>query len=200
MISKIVNKIRLRRELQNQFESDWLRNFFYSTYGISVGMYSYGCFDPQRISRGSVIGRYCSFSSSCRFLNGNHGLEFLSLHPYLYNTSLGLVSKETISRTNFVVEDDVWVGENAIILPSVKKIGRGAVIAAGAVVSKSVAPYEIVGGIPAQTIRYRFEPQIIEKIEETNWWLWSKDELEEKINNCSDFIYKPSSYFVANPC
>lgn len=197
MISKIINRLRLRRERKNQFESTWLRQFFKATHGISAGLYSYGCFDPVRISRGTVIGRYCSFSSSCRLLNGNHGLDFLSLHPYLYNTSLGIVEKETIKRTSFVVEDDVWIGENALILPSAERIGRGAVIAAGAVVTRPVQPYEIVGGVPATTIRFRFDPWTIERIEETKWWLWSKAELKTRLRENPNLIYGPFAYFRA---
>lgn len=195
MFNKFLNRLRLKRELNDQFESGWLRNYFKEQYAIEVGLYSYGCFDPVRIPRKTRIGRYCSFSSTCYFLNGNHGLDFISLHPYLYNVTLGMVKQETIVRTNFIVEDDVWVGHNAIILPSVNKIGRGAVIAAGAVVTKDVRPYEIVGSNPAKHIKFRFDEKVIERIEATQWWLLSKSELAERIKNEPDLIYSPKSYF-----
>jgi virginiamycin A acetyltransferase len=184
----------MKRALQNQFDNDWLRQHFAKKYNISVGLYSYGCFDPLRVPVNTKIGRYCSFSSTCYFLNGNHGLSFLSLHPYLYNPTFNLVSRETINRTTFTIEDDVWVGHNAIILPSVTKIGRGAVIAAGAVVTKNVSPYEIVGGVPAKLIGMRFNPETIQKIEDSKWWFWSKEELAFEINRDPNFIYTPAKH------
>ena len=192
---KIFDKIKLRRAYKNQFESLWLRHYFCHNYNIDVGLYSYGCFDPLRIPKNTRIGRYCSFSNTCYFLNGNHGLSFLSLHPYFYNVNLGVVTEESISRTNFVVEDDVWVGHNAIILPSVKFIGRGSVIGAGAVVAKDVGRYEIVGGNPAKVIRKRFNEETINHIEKTQWWLKNKSEIAEIIISNNKLAFEPQNYF-----
>ena len=196
MLHKLIEKIRMNRALKDQLQNGWLRAHFLEKYNISIGLYSYGCFDLKRVPRNTKIGRYCSFSPTCYFLNGNHGLSYLSLHPYLYNPALSLVPKETINRTSFTIEDDVWVGHNAIILPSVTTIGRGAVIAAGAVVTRNVAPYEIVGGVPAKTISFRFNPSTIEKIETSKWWLWSKEELTLQIQNNPEFIYTPNDYLL----
>lgn len=193
-LTKLMLKFKYRKEAKNEMESEWLRTYFKEHHDISVGLYSYGCFDTERFSRGMTIGRYCSFSRTCVFLNGNHGLSFLSLHPYLYNKSLGLVESETINRTKFEVADDVWVGHNAIILPSVSKIGRGAVVAAGAVVTTDVNPYEIVAGVPAKVIRKRFEENILKKIEESHWWKWEKDKLANEIKTNPNFIYNPSQF------
>lgn len=197
MLARLIEKFRLKREMANQFESVWLRNFYNKRYFINIGMYSYGCFDPVRIPKKTYIGRYCSISSTCWVLNGNHGLNYLSLHPYLYNVSLGLVKNETISRTELIIEDDVWIGHNAIILPSVTHIGRGAVVAAGAVVTKNVKPYEIVASNPARHIRFRFEQDIIDKIEASQWWLKSKAELLDIMHQEPDMIYNPSEFFRA---
>lgn len=195
MLDELITKFRMKRALQNQFDNNWLRKYFSKKYNISVGLYSYGCFDPMRIPKNTKIGRYCSFSSTCHFLNGNHGLSYLSLHPYLYNPALNLVHTETIDRTTFTIEDDVWVGHNAIILPSVMTIGRGAVIAAGAVVTKNVAAYEIVGGVPAKQIGTRFDLETIKNIESSKWWLWSKEELASEISKNPDLIYAPAEFY-----
>lgn len=72
------------------------------------------------------------------------------------------------------IGNDVWVGANSIILRGVK-IGNGAIIAAGAVVTKNVKPYEIVGGVPAKHIKFRFEEKIINKLEELRWWEYGAD-------------------------
>lgn len=189
---KLIIKLLKKR----QFTSLYLRRLFSKLYNINVGLYSYGCFCPVRIAPGTRIGRYCSIADTVRILNGNHGLDYLTLHPYLYNTSLGLVSKETISRSQCVVEDDVWIGHNAIILPNARRLGRGSVIAAGAVVTKDVPRYAIVAGNPAKIIRMRFENDLIDKIEACRWWEWDKSELSTKIIQEPTMLYQPATYFA----
>jgi tetrahydrodipicolinate N-succinyltransferase len=90
------------------------------------------------------------------------------------------------SNEPIVIGIDVWIGANVIILPGVN-IGDGAVLAAGAVVTRSVAPYAIVGGVPAKIIKYRFAKQEIEQLEEIEWWNWSMEEIEENI----ELFYQP---------
>lgn len=195
MIFQVLEKVKLRAALKDQFESTWLRKYFSDKLNIHVGLYSYGCFDTKRIPGGTTIGRYCSFSPTCYLFNGNHGIDFLCLHPYAYNPSLGLVDRETIERSRCSVGDDVWIGHNAIILPSVSKIGRGSIIAAGSVVTKDVEPYSVVAGAPAKKIRMRFDDKTIEAIEKTGWWNWSKDELMTQIKNNPDLIFRVAEFF-----
>ncbi|WP_000980277.1 CatB-related O-acetyltransferase [Vibrio mimicus] len=160
----------------SEFESNFLRFLFKKLYNTDVGMYSYGCFDPLRIPPNSKIGRYCSFSRTCQFLNANHPLEDISLHPFFYNSLLGYVDKDGVSRTEFDIGDDVWIGHNATIVASCKIIGRGAVIAAGAVVTKDIPAYAVVAGVPAKIIRYRFDAKKKMQIEASKWWLKDKYE------------------------
>ncbi len=187
--------IRLYKKLlkPNEMESRILRRLFRYAYAIDVGSYSYGCFDSARFGAGMTVGRYCSFAHTCRRMNGNHGMSFLTLHPYVYNTKLGLVNKETIERTHCKIEDDVWVGHNAIILPSVTYVGRGSVIAAGAVVSKNVPAYAVMAGVPARIIKMRFPDKVIDKIEASRWWEMEKEGLRQMLNNHPDIIFNPSS-------
>jgi len=196
MIRKVINILRGVRRC-DPFTSISLRKKFAYEYDIHIGLYSYGCFDSLRIAHGTRIGRYCSFATTSVIFNGSHGLEFLSLHPYLYNPALKVVETETIQRTKCSVEDDVWVGHNAIILPGVKIVGRGSVVAAGAVVTKDVPRYAIVAGNPAHVLRYRFDATIIERIEATNWWLWSKEELIRNLRQNPDLMFNPANYFSA---
>ncbi|MBY0235020.1 MAG: CatB-related O-acetyltransferase [Burkholderiaceae bacterium] len=185
-------RLKMRRLLSNQFESRELREIYSRDFGVSIGMYSYGCFDSSRIPRGTIIGRYCSFAGSAVILNANHGMSFLALHPYLYNASLGLVAKETIERHACVIEDDVWVGHNAVLLPKVRRVGRGAVIAAGAVVTRDVPAYAVVAGNPARVIKMRFDDATILKIEALAWWNWSKDELASRLDSDPDLLFRPA--------
>jgi hypothetical protein len=71
---------------------------------------------------------------------------------------------------------DVWIGHGAIVLPG-RRIGHGAVIAAGAVVVRDVAPYEIVGGLPARLLKRRFSPAIAARLEALAWWDWDHERL-----------------------
>lgn len=181
---------------KDEFRSKPLRKLFHEEYGIDIGMYSYGCFDPNRIARGTIIGRYCSFAQTAFIFNGNHGLDFMTTHPFIYNPGLGLVETETIQRSRCVVSDDVWIGHNAIILPRVASIGRGAVVAAGAVITRDVPSYAVVAGNPAKILKYRFVPEVIEKIEGTKWWENDESELKAVIISTPDLIYKPAKYLM----
>ncbi|HSH65656.1 MAG TPA: CatB-related O-acetyltransferase, partial [Bacteroidia bacterium] len=100
---------------------------------------------------------------------------FVSSHPLFYST-MGQASGLVIVEKNLFEEfprttigNDVWIGNNAIIKYGIK-IGDGAIIGSGAVVTKDVEPYSIVGGVPAKVIKYRFKPEQIEFLHKTKWW------------------------------
>jgi len=155
-----------------------LRELFKRYHQIEVGLYSYGCFSPGRIAPMTRIGRYCSFASGVCTFNGNHPLEHLSLHPFFYNPVFGYVSEEKISRGSLEIGNDVWIGRNAIITPSVRRIGNGAVIGAGAVVTHDIPDFAVAAGNPARIIKYRFSPSVIETILRDPWWQKDIDELK----------------------
>jgi len=128
----------IERLEKGQMRSKTLRRIFLYYHGIEIGMYSYGgCFDPVLIRAKTKIGRYCSFAGGGGRFNGNHPMEFRSMHPFFYSPDFGDVQKELVHKCELVTGNDVWVGQNAIILSSVKRIGDGAVIGAGAVVTKA---------------------------------------------------------------
>jgi virginiamycin A acetyltransferase len=183
-----VLSIIVRRERGEMF-STTLRHIFAHYHDIEIGMYSYGgCFDPQNISEGTVIGRYCSFARNAYVLNGNHPLKHKSLHPFFYNPVFGYVDKLLINRTQLVIGNDVWIGQNAVILPSVSKIGDGAVVGAMSVVSEDVPPFAVVAGNPARIIKYRFLPEKIETVMASRWWLKSIEELKADELEFSSFL------------
>lgn len=191
----LLYKIMWRLLRKREMTSELLRTLRLRIYDVNIGMYSYGCFDPLRIGKGAEIGRYCSFSSTCFRFNGNHGMSFLALHPYLYNKRLGLVENESITRTRIKIEDDVWIGHNAIIVPSVDYIGRGSVIAAGAVVTRNVPKYAIVAGNPAKIIKYRFSDNVIKEVEATEWWKMNKIEIAKLMRSNPKLCFNPDKYF-----
>jgi hypothetical protein len=87
---------------------------------------------------------------------------------------------------------DIWIGHGAIILPG-RSIGTGAVVSAGAVVTKDVPSYTIVGGNPAKIIRRRFPENISERLVALAWWDWSHEQLRAAL---PDFRHEPVEYFL----
>jgi acetyltransferase-like isoleucine patch superfamily enzyme len=108
--------------------SESLRAIFSKYYNIEIGKHSYGgCFNPDNIRAFTKIGRYCSFAENVYIYNANHPLAHKSTHPFFYNPEFGYVKTEQISRRCIEIGNDVWIGQNAIILASVTNIGDGAV-------------------------------------------------------------------------
>lgn len=87
------------------------------------------------------------------------------------------------TRGDVVIGNDVWLGYKFTVMSGVT-IGHGAIVAAGAIVTKDVPPYAIVGGIPAQVIRYRFDKKQIDDLLSIAWWDWD----EEKIHNAMPLL------------
>lgn len=167
-LQKLIFRALRRRE--NEFTSTRLRRVARRWFDLEVGMYSYGCFDPDRFPPGTRIGRYCSFARSAVAFDTDHPVDRPILHPAAYHPGFGVVDGWQVTPDALEIGDDVWLGHNATILASAKRIGRGAVIAAGAVVTREVEPYTIVAGVPAAPVRARFHQQRIEEIEQTKWW------------------------------
>ncbi len=146
---------------------------------VDVGLYSYGsCFsDGFNIGGVVQIGRYCSFGPNVRYIGANHPIRNASMSPFFYNRNFGGFEVRDVIRHDIKIGNDVWVGNNVTILSSVEFIGNGAVIGAGAVVSKNVPPYAIVTGVPATIQRYRFDSDIIESLEISQWWNLTPEEI-----------------------
>ena len=125
------------------------------TYGkISVLIYG-----PDVVLK---IGNYCSIGPDVSFcLCAEHELNHISTYPFRAVITPG--EQEACSRGDIIVEDDVWIGERTIILSGVR-IGQGAVVGAGSVVTKDIPPYAVVAGNPAKVLRYRFSEELIGEI------------------------------------
>jgi virginiamycin A acetyltransferase len=197
MFRSIVDRLVVRTLGRNEYESVALRRYFDRRYGIKVGLYSFGAFDRWRVPPGTVIGRYCSIAKSARLLDANHPTDALSTHPYFYLKEFDLVGGDRIELRPPVVGDDVWLGHSCIITPACNRIGRGAIIGAGAVVTSDVEPYAIMAGAPARLLRYRFTPEIIEAIETSQWWLLDKNALKRAFEQAPGFVLKPSGETAA---
>ena len=138
---------------------------------ITACAYSYGpCLTPGVFPPGVTVGRYVSIAHGVRVLLRNHPLDRVSMHPFFFNHRLGLVETDTVSLGQLWIGHDVWLGENALITPSCRRIGIGAVIGAGTVVTRDVPDFAIVGGNPAALIRYRFPPEFIAQLKQSRFW------------------------------
>ncbi len=144
------------------------------------------------------IGRFCSIADNVHFCIGQHPTSVaVSTFPsFYYDTTSQIGStfhkgnplcefeKKTKGETRYdiVVENDVWIGSHALILGGVR-IGTGAVVAAGAVVTKDVAPYSIVGGVPAKHIKYRFDEVDRGLLLKSEWWNKPLSEIKAEYQN-----------------
>ena len=132
---------------------------------VEVGKGTYGELDVRCWNTDNeklIIGNYVSIASGVKFiLGGNHEYSYASSFPFKARANSQII--EATSKGPIVVEDDVWIATDSIILSGVT-IGRGSIVAAGSVVTKSIAPYSVVGGNPAKHIKYRFSETIVEKL------------------------------------
>lgn len=152
--------------------------------GSSVGRYTY--ISAFTNVENAEIGGFCSISDHCRIGMGGHNTNQISTSPLFTQAINGTKFKWVDKNVNpfpmkkVIVGNDVWVGSHALILGGVT-IGDGAVVGAGAVVTKDVPPYAIVGGVPARVIKFRFSQDIIDHFLELKWWEMEDDELRKHI-------------------
>ncbi|WP_283771405.1 CatB-related O-acetyltransferase [Shewanella sp. 10B] len=154
-------------------------------YGSTVGKATYL---SSAIISNCSIGAFCSIGPGSRVGGlGEHPTQFVSTHPAFYSnlkqSGITYISGENeipfVENSPVNIGNDVWIGARALILDGVN-IGHGAIIAAGAVVTKDIPPYAVVGGVPAKLIKYRFHPEVVDSLLGLKWWDWSDDELREK--------------------
>lgn len=183
MLSYYIKRFFLKRK--------WRRNNSnnFTTYGqvygspeIKIGAYTYGeiYVSAPNDRNALIIGNYCSIAGEVRFILGaDHPLNLISTYPFKSNIFHSGI--DAISKGDIRIEDDVWIGQRATIMSGVH-IGQGAAIAAGAVVTKDVPPYAIVGGVPAKVIKYRFEPEMIKELLKVDYSELSEKMIKEHID------------------
>ncbi len=165
--------------------------------GLEYGKGSYGKIHAISWGEGATVtvGKYCSISSGVVALTGGeHRVDWVTTYPFnvLWPKVAGHIQGHPKTKGDVIIGNDVWIGMDAFILSGVK-IGDGAVIGAKSVVAKDVPPYAIVGGNPAKIIRYRFDPETIEKLIAIAWWDWPDEKIRLNMelllsNNLEEFI------------
>lgn len=156
---------------------------------VTVGKGTYGTIHVQSLyittDEKLTIGNYVSIAPDVTFFLGvNHQMNTVTTFPF-YSKLIQRSSIDAISKGPIVIEDEVWIGTGARIFSGVR-IGKGAIIAAGSVVTKNVPPYAIVAGNPARLIRYRFQEEIINILSPIYFISFSDDWIKKNI----EMIYK----------
>lgn len=174
------------RAEKGAFFSGTLRRILSQYHDVYVGEYSYGsCMIPGGWPPGVSVGRYASIGHNVEVLLRSHPMERLSMHPFFYNKALGYLASDNIPSGTVDIKHDVWIGANVILTGGCSRVGIGAVIGAGSVVTKDVPDFAVVAGNPARIIRIRFNEQTQKKIIESKWW---EKPIEQCILYMSDMI------------
>lgn len=171
----------------NSHNETYMGEYFDSSV-VSVGKETYGLINiiSHNLDSKLIIGSFCSIAPNVVFvLSGEHASNCISTFPFKTHI-LKCQNNEARSHGDIIVDDDVWIGTGATIMSGVH-IHQGSIIAAGAVVTKDVQPYEIVGGVPAKLIKKRFENKIINELLKVNYKALNKQMIEEHI----DDLYTP---------
>ncbi|MGX8851858.1 CatB-related O-acetyltransferase [Amedibacillus sp. YH-ame10] len=209
-IKYIVQK-RVARKQKSKLESRHISKDFkigrYCIFGekcyidrnVTIGDFNY--FNANQleviIEPNTRIGKFCSIAPGVVIGLGNHNVHSVTTHPILFNPyysklldvefsgeRLGLMDDDVET----IIGSDVWIGARATLKRGIT-VGNGAVIAGEAMVNKDVPAYSIVGGIPAKVMGYRFDKEIIEKLNENEkytFWNWSEDFFKGHLNELND--------------
>lgn len=146
---------------------------------VAIGRYSYT--GANTILKAAEIGSFCSFSWNISATGNRHDYLRLTAHPVAQLTSFGIVDENEPHEKRIIkIGNDVWIGANACVMPGVK-IGDGAVIGAGAIVTKDIPPFAVAVGNPARVIRYRFSDEQIADLMNIKWWDWSEEKLKKNV-------------------
>ena len=166
---------------------------------VEMGDYSYVVNDAQITY--TTIGKFCSIAAMTRINPGNHPMHRATQAHFTYRSSAYFPGESDDAeffawRKSYRIHigHDVWIGHGAIVLPG-RNIGTGAVIAAGAIVTKDVPAYTIVGGNPARPIKRRFPEDIADRLARLAWWDWDHDALRSALPDfrklaIEDFLQK----------
>lgn len=145
------------------------------------------------------VGKYTCIGPEVMTVAGNHpSRDFVSIHPAFYSTAeqsgFTFVKEDRFSDYKYIDEErkisviignDVWIGARAVLLEGVT-IGDGAIIGAGAVVTRDVPAYAVVGGVPAKIIRYRFDEEDVRALLKLRWWDRETEWLQRNAESFAD--------------
>ncbi len=148
---------------------------------LTSGRYTYGLPVTRRGNANTVtIGSFCSIAQGVILDGGfQHNMKYISTFPFPTNFhECGHLGGNVVCKGDIKIGSDVWIGEQAVIMGGVT-IGDGAVIGLRSIISKDVAPYEIVVGAPQKVLRKRFVDLDIKLLLQMQWWDWTDEQIKE---------------------
>lgn len=160
----------------------------------------------------TIVGRYSSIAHNVQRMHGNHPAErfttsmltydkkVIAFNDYLAtkNIETDFIPHGIANGSPVIIGNDVWVGQDVKFISTGITVGDGAIIAAGALVTKNIPPYAIVGGVPAKILKYRFPEEIIARLMELKWWQYGyadfigvnkNDPIEVFIEKIEDLVF-----------
>lgn len=192
ILSRLLRKVRLSSIYRSEVHATSTIEGGTQFYRSTMARHSFCGYDCE-ISN-AQIGAFVSIANGVVLGGGRHPMEWAGMSPVFYEGRDSVAAKfarHTRSAPKpVVVGNDVWIGRSAIVLPGVS-IGDGAVVGAGAVVTKSVEPYAIVAGNPARLIRYRFPEDVRARLLNAQWWNLSDADLArygDDVTNVTTFL------------
>jgi acetyltransferase-like isoleucine patch superfamily enzyme len=185
----MITHLKLIKKIILTFYNSYLQLYYNSKITIPMGSHSYGS-KPEiigpphvakKISQGSKIGCFCSIAPGLKFIfRGKHMVNWVTTYPFKDMWNLDVPLNDLPRTAPIIIGNDVWIASNVAILQGVT-IGDGAVIAQESFVTKNVPPYAMVGGNPAQIIRYRFSDEQIAELLQISWWNWNDDQIRKTV-------------------
>ena len=153
-------------------------------YNVRIGKYS--SLRGKSKAANCIIGKYSVIAKESEIGLGVHPTDYLTCHSIFYTNSPWGFHPEWVKSIEDIVRishigNDVWIGAKSIVMDGVS-IGDGAIVAAGSVVTKDVPPFAVVGGVPAKIIKYRFSQEVIDRLEEIQWWNLPDEEITKRID------------------
>lgn len=151
-----------------------------------AGSMGYGTYAMQNCSIEGRVGRFCSIAAEVKVARGTHPvtLPYATTSPMFFSTrkqsatTFSPIDRFDELKEPVTIGNDCWIGQRALLVGGIT-VGDGAVVMAGAVVTKDVPPYAIVGGVPAKVIKYRYDDETIAFLLKTRWWDKPIDWLKE---------------------
>lgn len=164
---------------------------FVKIFRSKIGAYTYIGRNTDIVC--AKVGKFCSIASDCHIGMGTHTLNYISTSSIFTEkhnaTGFDWISNSSLEKVDpykpVTIGNDVWIGLRVMVLGGVT-IGDGAVVGAGAIVTKDVPPYAVVGGVPARIIKYRFPNEEIKSLMQIEWWNWSEDALRANLKAFND--------------
>ena len=163
-LRKFIQCAKLRRFVLGEIgKNNHFRPGVMVTSAAKIGSNNY--FGDRVMVGNGIIGNYCSFGPDVKIGQAQHAISYITTFQKICAKNINY----SLNAVPSSIDNDVWIGANAVIMQGVK-IGNGAVIGANAVVTEDVPPYAIVVGVPAKVLKFRFSEDVIDSIIKSKWW------------------------------